>query len=434
MEPSRALYTLLGLLALPLLPLRLWWRGRREPRYRERIWERYGHYRGAVTDPIFWVHAVSLGETRAALPLVQRIKTAYPEAKVVITHMTATGREAAETLFGDRVVPAWLPYDVPFAVRAFFAHFRPRAGFLVETELWPNLIAGARSANVPVYLVNARLSEHSATAYARVSSLVRPMLRRLSGIAAQSAADAARLSALGAAEPVVTGNLKFDVTIPAAALELGAGLRIRFGPARPVWLAASTREGEEPLLLDALARQALPGNPLLVIVPRHPQRFAAVAALLRERGVPFVRRSDPDAAVPADIGVVLGDSMGEMAAYYAAADVAFVGGSLLPLGGQNLIESLAVGTPVLVGPHTFNFAEATAGAIEAGAALRVADADALVAALAALLADPGRRQAMGLAARAFHAMHRGAADRLWAWLAPQIAASAGATLSLREPG
>jgi 3-deoxy-D-manno-octulosonic-acid transferase len=435
MEPPRALYTLIGSLALPLLPLRLWWRGRREPRYRERICERYGRYRGAVTDPVYWVHAVSIGETRAALPLVQRIKTAYPEATLVVTHMTATGREAAETLFGDRVVPAWLPYDVPFAVRAFFAHFRPRAGFLVETELWPNLIAGAQSANVPLYLVNARLSERSANAYARFASLVRPMLRRLGGIAAQSAADAARLSALGAAEPIVTGNLKFDVAIPAAALELGAGFRLRFGATRPVWLAASTREGEEVLLLDALARQALPGNPLLVIVPRHPQRFAAVAGLLRERGVPFVRRSDPDtAAVPADIGVVVGDSMGEMAAYYAAADVAFVGGSLLPLGGQNLIESLAVGTPVLVGPHTFNFAEATAGAIEAGAALRVADADALVAVLAALLADPGRRQAMGLAARAFHAMHRGAAERLWAWLAPQLAGRATPTLSPREPG
>ena len=434
MEPARALYTLLGSLALPLLPLRLWWRGRREPRYREHICERYGHYRGAVTGPVFWVHAVSIGETRAALPLVQRIKAAYPEAKVVITHMTATGREAAETLFGDRVVPAWLPYDVPFAVRAFYAHFRPRAGFLVETELWPNLIAGAQSANVPVYLVNARLSERSANAYARVASLVRPMLRRLAGTAAQSAADAARLAALGASEPIVTGNLKFDVTIPSAALALGAGFRLRFGSTRPVWLAASTRDGEEVLLLDALARQALPGNPLLVMVPRHPQRFAAVAALLRERGVPFVRRSESQAAVPADIGVVLGDSMGEMAAYYAAADVAFVGGSLLPLGGQNLIESLAVGTPVLIGPHTFNFAEATAGAIEAGAALCVADADALVAALAALLADPGRRQAMGLAARAFHAMHRGSADRLWAWLAPQLAARATAELSPREPG
>ena len=424
MEPARMLYTLLGSAALPLLPLRLWWRGRRESRYRERIGERFGLYRGSVAGPVYWIHAVSVGETRAAVPLVQRLKTIYPEAAIVVTHMTATGREAAEALFGDRVLRAWLPYDIPFAVRAFYAHFRPTAGFLLETELWPNLIAGARKAKIPLYLVNARLSEHSARGYARIRSLTRPMLQRLSGVAAQSTADAARLAELGAPEAIVTGNLKFDVTIPSSALELGAGFRVRFGAMRPVWLAASTRDGEETLLLDALARRRLPDNPLLVLVPRHPQRFATVAELLRARGVPFVRRSDPDAPVPADTGVVLGDSMGEMAAYYAAADVAFIGGSLLPLGGQNLIESLAVGTPVLIGPHTFNFSEATAGAIDSGAALRVADADALIAALIALFADPGRRQAMGLAARAFHAMHRGAADRLWEWLAPQLAAHA----------
>jgi 3-deoxy-D-manno-octulosonic-acid transferase len=422
MEPARILYTLVGSLALPLLPLRLWWRGRREPSYRRHIGERFGHYRGKIAGGVYWIHAVSVGETRAAVPLVQRLKSAYPEALIVVTHMTATGREAAETLFGDRVISAWLPYDVPFAVHTFYSHFQPAAGFLLETELWPNLIAAAKRARVPMYLVNARLSERSAKGYARIGSLVRPMLQRLAGVAAQSTADAARLSELGAPDPIVTGNLKFDVSIPSAALELGAGFRQRFGAMRPVWLAASTRDGEEALLLDALARRALPANPLLVLVPRHPQRFSTVAELLRARGVPFVKRSDSSASVPADIGVVLGDSMGEMPAYFAAADAAFVGGSLVPLGGQNLIESLAVGTPVLVGPHTYNFAEATEGAIEAGAALRVANADALIAALAALLADPGRRQAMGLAARAFHATHRGAADRLWAWLAPQLEA------------
>jgi 3-deoxy-D-manno-octulosonic-acid transferase len=422
MDAARALYTLLGSAALPLLPLRLWWRGRNEPGYRLRIGERFGRYHGTVSGTVYWIHAVSVGETRAATPLVQRLKVAYPSATIVLTHMTAAGREAGQTLFGDHVVQSWLPYDVPFAVRAFYAHFRPAAGFLLETELWPNLVAAAHAAGIPLYLVNARLSERSARGYRRFEALSRPMLGRLAGVAAQSAADAARLAELGAPEPIVTGNLKFDVTVPPAALELGAGFRTRFGATRPTWLAASTRDGEEALVLDALARRSLPGNPLLVLVPRHPQRFATVAELLRGRGVPFVRRSEGGAPVPADIGVVLGDSMGEMPAYYAAADVAFVGGSLLPLGGQNLIESLALGTPVLIGPHTFNFAEATAGAIDAGAALRVADADALVAALAALLADPERRQAMGLAARAFHALHRGAADRLWDWLAPQLAA------------
>jgi len=417
------LYTALGSTALPLLPLRLWWRGRREPGYRRFIGERFGRYRGSVNDPVYWIHAVSVGETRAATPLVQRLRAARPGATLLLTHMTATGRETGQTLFGDQVHQAWLPYDVPFAVRSFFEHFRPVAGFILETELWPNLVATARALRMPLFLVNARLSERSARGYARFESLARPMLARLSGVAAQSTTDARRLAELGAPEPVVTGNLKFDVTISPGALELGAGFRTRFGASRPIWVAASTRDGEESLLLDALARHPLPRDSLLVIVPRHPQRFATVAELLSARGISFVRRSAGGAMVPADIGVVLGDSMGELTAYYAAADVAFVGGSLLPLGGQNLIEPLAVGTPVLIGPHTFNFGEATEGAIDTGAALRVSDADALIAAVDELFADPGRRQAMGLAARAFHARHQGAADRLWEWLEPQLDAA-----------
>lgn len=430
MEPLRALYTLLGLVLLPLLPLRLWWRGRREPGYRRWIGERFGRYDGVAGRPTFWIHAVSVGETRAAAPLVQRLKTAYPQATVLLTHMTAAGRDAGHALFGDAVAQAWLPYDAPFAVRSFYAHYQPAAGFLLETELWPNLIATAHATGVPLYLVNARLSERSSRGYQMLRSLTRPMLQRLSGVAAQSAADAARLAALGAPSPIVTGNLKFDVTVPSTALELGAGFRLRFGTARPTWLAASTRDGEEALLLDALAGRRLPGNPLLVLVPRHPQRFGVVAELLHARGIAYARRSD-NAPVPAEIGVLLGDSMGEMAAYCSASDVAFVGGSLLPLGGQNLIEALAVGTPVIVGPHTFNFTEATNGAIAAGAALRVPDADALVATLAALLGDPARRREMGEAARAFHAMHRGAADRLWQWLAPRLPAAGP---SRRAPG
>ena len=428
----RALYTLLWYLALPWLPLRLWWRGRRERGYRERIGERFGAYRGAARAPVLWVHAVSLGETRAAAPLVERIRRAYPDATVLLTHMTATGRAAGHALFGDDVVQAWLPYDVPFAVRAFLRHFRPRAGMIVETELWPNLVALAGAAGVPLYLVNGRLSERSARGYARVPALARPMLASLAGIAAQSAADAARFSALGASPPVVTGNLKFDLEIPDAALALGRELRVRCGAERPVWVAGSTRDGEEALILDALARATLPAATLTVIVPRHPQRFDAVAQLLRQRGIPFVRRGD-NAPVPADVGVMLGDTMGEMLGYYAAADVVFVGGSLVPLGGQNLIEPIALARPTLIGPHTFNFAEATANALAAGAAGRVEDADALIAEAGALLADPARRAAMGQAALAFHAAHRGAGQRLWEWLAPRleaaVAGAAGARVS-----
>jgi 3-deoxy-D-manno-octulosonic-acid transferase len=419
----RALYTLLWLLALPWLPLRLWWRGRREPGYRERWAERFGRYSAGARQPVLWLHAVSLGETRAAAPLVERILRTYPDATVVLTHMTATGRAAGRALFGDRVVQAWLPYDVPFAVRGFLRHFRPRAGVLMETELWPNVVALARAEVIELFLVNGRLSERSAAGYARVRGLARPMLAALAGIAAQSEADAARLAALGGAAPVVTGNLKFDLDVPPAALALGRNLRARFGMRRLVWLAGSTRDGEEALILAALERSPLPPGMLLVVVPRHPQRFAAVADLLRQRGLPFVRRSD-DAPVPEGVGVVLGDSMGEMLAYCAAADVVFVGGSLLPFGGQNLIEPIAVGRPTLVGPHTFNFAEATVNATAAGAAIRVADADALVATVATLAADPARRERMAQDALGFHAAHRGALERLWAWLAPRLAAAA----------
>ena len=431
----RSLYNLLWYLALPFLPLRLWWRSRSEPGYRERIGERYGSYPDdgtVVRSPVLWVHAVSLGETRAAVPLIDRMERAFPDATVLLTHMTATGRAAGRRLFGDRVVQAWLPYDVPFAVRAFLAHYRPRAGLIIETELWPNLVALAHDAGVPVYLVNARMSEKSAAGYARVPSLAGPMMASLAGVAAQSEADAARLAALGAPEPAVTGNLKFDADIDDTALALGREFRMRFGETRPVWLAGSTRDGEEALILDAIKGDALPPATLTVIVPRHPQRFDDVAALLRRRGVPFVRRSD-NVPVPADTRVVLGDSMGEMAGYCAAADVVFVGGSLLPLGGQNLIESIAVGRPTLVGPHMFNFAEATGKALAAGAALEIADADALVAEIAALLANPARRNAMREAAVHFHAAHRGAADRLWAWLSPRLAAAIADAAPRAEP-
>lgn len=410
-------------MALPLLPLRLAWRARKEPGYREHVAERFGRYpRGHREGTVLWVHAVSLGETRAAAPLIERLLRAFPNATLLLTHMTATGRAAGHALFGDRVVHAWLPYDLPFAVRGFLRHFRPCAGLVMETELWPNLVAAMRATGAPMFLVNARLSARSAAGYARVPGLARPMLAALAGVAAQGDADARRLAALGAPAPVVTGNLKFDATVPDAAIALGRELRVNFGEARPVLVAGCTRDGEEAMLFDALARLPLPDNALVVVVPRHPQRFSAVADLLRQRGVPFARRSD-NAPVPADVGVVLGDSMGEMPAYYTAADVAFVGGGLAPLGGHNLIEAIAAGKPTLVGLHMFNFAEATANAVAAGAAVEVADAHALVATATALLRDPARRDSMRAAALAFCAAHGGALDRLWDWLAPQLEAA-----------
>ena len=425
MNVVRGLYSLLWNAALPLAPLRLAWRGRREPGYRELIGERYGRYRSVAPPRILWVHAVSLGETRAAVPLVERLRRAHPEATVLVTHMTATGRAAGRELFGDTVQQAWLPYDAPFAVRRFLAHFKPRAGLIMETEMWPNVVALAREAGVPLYLVNARMSAKSARLYAAFPALTRPMFAALAGVAAQTDADAARLVALGAPQPVVTGNLKFDAAAATSAEPLGRELKVRFGETRPVFVAASTRDGEEAMILDALAARRLPSGALTVIVPRHPQRFAAVADLLRQRGIPFARRSD-NALVTADIEVVLGDSMGEMGGYFTAADIAFVGGSLVPLGGQNLIEPISLGRPTLVGPHMFNFADATEKALAAGAAVEVADAHALIATVAALLEDAPRRRAMHDAALAFHAAHRGAADRLMGWLAPRLDAAIAA--------
>jgi 3-deoxy-D-manno-octulosonic-acid transferase len=333
--------------------------------------------------------------------------------------MTAAGRDTGRALYGNRVVQAWLPYDLPFAVDRFLAHFHPRAGLLVETELWPNLAAAAARRGVPLLLVNARLSARSARGYARIGPLARPLLRSLAGVAAQTDEDAARLRALGANEVAVTGNVKFDVDVDPGMRDRARVLRDRFGIDRPVVVLASTRAGEEALLLDALPRAALPPHTLIVIVPRHPQRFAEVAELLASRAQRFVRRSD-EGTVPRDVTIVLGDSMGEMLAYYTAADVAFVGGSLLPLGGQNLIEPIAAGVPALVGPHTFNFAQAAIAAIAAGAARRVGDADEMWTVAAQLLADPAARERMCANARSFIAAHRGATDRLWAWLAPRI--------------
>jgi 3-deoxy-D-manno-octulosonic-acid transferase len=417
---TRALYTVAWRVVAPLAPLRLWWRGRAEPGYRERIGERYGRYGDpAPIGDVVWIHAVSVGETRAAAPLVERVRAARPAATIVVTSMTATGRETARSLFSRPVVQAWLPYDLPGSMRRFLRHFHPSIGLLMETELWPNLAAEAAIAHVPLFLVNARLSGKSARGYERVGSLIRPLLGSLAGVAAQTRADADRLEALGARDVAVTGNLKFDIGAPHDAAALARNLRALYGP-RPVLLAASTREGEEAMILDALARRPLPPETLVVIVPRHPQRFDDVAALLRARGLAHVRRSE-NRAVPGETVFVLGDSMGEMSGYYGASDVAFVGGSLVPVGGQNLIEATAMGVPVIVGPHTFNFAEAAARAVEAEAAIRVADADDLVAKAAMLLDDAARRSAMRVHAQGFLAAHRGATERTWRYVEAKLA-------------
>ena len=420
----RLLYAAAWWLATPIVVARLLWRSRRQPGYAERIGERFGRYGAIERAPRIWVHAVSVGETRAAAPIVAALRARWPAHRILLTHMTATGRATGAEVYGGRVEQAWLPYDHGFAVRGFLRAFRPDLGILLETEIWPRLVAECAVAGMPLVLANARLSERSARGYARFPRFTRETLRGFRGIAAQTEADARRFRELGAERVAVTGNVKFDVAIPEGTMQRGEAMRVLLGASRVVWIAGSTREGEEALLLDAFA--AIDDRRvLLVIVPRHPERFDAVAALARERGYQVVRRS-AGIAVDAAVRVAIGDSMGEMLAYYAAADVVVMGGSLLAYGSQNLIEPCALGKPVIVGPSSFNFEEAADGAIAAGAALRVPDASAAMAAALAISHDAPRREAMGEAARAFVAAHRGAVARLVAWLEPLLPTAAPA--------
>jgi 3-deoxy-D-manno-octulosonic-acid transferase len=396
-------------LLLPLVLLRLLWRARRQRGYLQNIPQRFGFYRHKVNKPLIWVHAVSVGETRAAAPLIHALQHNFPGRQILLTHMTPTGSETAEALFGDNVLRCYLPYDYPGAVARFLDYFQPQAGLLMETELWANLIHGCRLRGIPLHLVNARLSQKSYLKYSRFAGIVKSSLCDLTMIAAQSTEDAQRLAALGADNVEVTGNLKFDIEPPADQIELGKVWRGLYGSARPVFLAASTRDGEEELLLDRLKQPDLPSL-LTVIVPRHPQRFDAVASLLERRDIRFQRRSDNVAIAP-ETQVVLGDSMGEMFAYYAACDIAYIGGSLLPFGGQNLIEACAAGKPVLIGPHMYNFSEATELAVACGAALQVADTQTLMREAQRLLGDPQAVARMSNAALEFTRKHRGATAR-----------------------
>ena len=422
---SRHLYSLCFYLAQPLVWLRLLWRARKQPEYLHHLGERYACYPARPEGRLLWLHVVSVGETRAAEPLIKALLAQYPEHGLLLTHMTPTGRTVGAELIaklGPRLHQAYLPYDLPDACARFLEHFRPDFGLLMETELWPNLIAAAKARHIPLALVNARLSARSLRGYLRFRPLIRPAVAALDLVAAQTRADAERLASLGAPAPHVCGNIKFDVTPSTDKLALGQQWRTALGE-RPVWLCASTREGEETQILDAFLRHARP-EVLLLLVPRHPQRFAEVAATVEARAMSLVKRSDgklPDTATR----VWLGDSMGEMAAYYALADVALIGGSLEALGGQNLIEAAACGCPVLVGPHTFNFQQATDDALACGAARRVADADDAAKTALSLLAPNGSDveplAQMRRAATEFSAAHRGATARTLTLIADRLA-------------
>lgn len=403
----RAAYSLALWIALPLVALKLWLRGRREPGYRQGVGERFGRYALKADAPVIWLHAVSVGEVRASVPLVNALRAEYPGHVMLVTCMTAAGREAIGQAYGESVLAAFLPYDYPFAVRRFLDHFRPRLGVLMETEIWINLLAECQRRSLDVVLANARMSPRSAQAYRRLSALTRPAFESLAVVCAQGEADANRIASLGAHKVEVCGNLKFDVRLDDRLLEAGAELRKALGR-RKVLAFASTRSGEEALLLQALRARGA-GDIFVIVVPRHPQRFDEVAALLGSAGFAFSRRSLADHAAGAQ--ALLGDTMGEMPAYYAAADVAIIGGTLLPYGGQNLIEASAAGVPVIIGPHVHNFSEAARLAVACGAAVQVANAAEAIGLAIALLGDPVRREAMRKAGLAFCAAHRGATRR-----------------------
>ncbi|HEY0855803.1 MAG TPA: lipid IV(A) 3-deoxy-D-manno-octulosonic acid transferase [Albitalea sp.] len=412
---ARAGYSALLALVTPLYLLRLRWRGRAEPLYRHAVAERLGRYAGPPSAGWVWVHAVSLGETRAAAALIDELRAQRPGMRLLLTHGTATGREAGQALLREGDRQAWLPYDTPGVVLRFIRQFQPAVGVLMETEVWPNLLHAAAAHGVPVVLANARLSEKSQRQGRRLDAVLRPAVEQLALVLAQTETDAQRLREAGARRVRVSGNLKFDMTPDPALLERGRAWRALLP--RPVVMAAATREGEEAMLLAAWSRQASTSAhaPLLLIVPRHPQRFDDVAALAGGAGLRLSRRSAWNGAPPPDAlsaDVWLGDSMGEMPVYYALARAALLGGSFAPLGGQNLIEAAACGCPVVMGPHTFNFAEAAELSLAAGAALRVGDVDEAVREALALVADMRRAEEVSARSLAFAAEHRGAARRM----------------------
>jgi 3-deoxy-D-manno-octulosonic-acid transferase len=420
---TRLFYSMLMWLAQPLLRRKLARRGVMEAGYLHAMDERFGYFDAeapAHDGKTVWVHAVSLGETRAAARLVERLRESLPGMRLLLTHGTATGRAEGENLLQPGDLQSWQPWDTPAATARFLKHFRPRIGILMETEIWPNLAAACTRAGVPLVLANARLSEKSLNWSNRLGWLARPAYRSLTAVWAQTQDDAARLASLGASVQGVFGNIKFDATPEAGHLALGRVWHER--ARRATVMFASSREGEEATLLQILSKSQ-PLDPVhavqWLIVPRHPQRFDEVAALIEQHGFAVSRRSHWRDGPPAEAAghstpptLWLGDTLGEMAIYYALADVALLGGSFEPLGGQNLIEASACDCPVVMGPHTFNFAEAAELASSAGAALRVGGLARAVSTAAALVQNRQELQAARQAAALFASAHRGATGRL----------------------
>lgn len=414
---NRTLYTFLFHLGLPLVALRLWLRARKAPAYRQRIGERFAMSLPPMQRSGIWVHAVSVGESIAAAPMIRALLAQYPELPITVTCMTPTGSERIKAMFANepRIQHCYLPYDLPWAAGRFLDHVQPRLGIIMETELWPNHIHQCSKRGIPVVLANARLSERSARGYGRFAKLTRPMLAEMDWFAVQTEAEAQRFRDLGARPEcvTVTGSIKFDLSIDPALLERAAGLREEWQALqRPVWIAASTHAGEDESVLAA-HRTLLLSHPdaLLILVPRHPERFDSVHGLCQQQGFTTIRRSGAQAVTP-DVSVLLGDTMGELLFLYALADTAFVGGSLVPNGGHNLLEPAALAKPVLSGPHLFNFLEIAALLRSAGALTEVSDSAALAGAVQRLFDQPGLAQTMAEAGLGVMKANQGALQRL----------------------
>jgi 3-deoxy-D-manno-octulosonic-acid transferase len=417
---ARWLYTLFYYLALPLIVLRLFYRGIKAPQYRRRIAERFGIFTAPANQPSIWVHSVSVGETIAAIPIIEHLLKSYPDHRIVVTTMTPTGSERVISTFADRVFHVYAPYDTPGAVKRFLKRSQPALLVVMETELWPNIIHYSARQNIPVLLANARLSERSAKGYQRVAGLTRSMLGNISLIAAQHQADGDRFTSLGLKDQqlAVTGSIKLDVSIEPQTRQAAQALRAELEKDRPgfIWIAASTHEGEDEQLLS-VHRQLLVQDPsaLLILVPRHPERFDKVAELASQQLATLRRSGFADGVRPVGsdpVQVLVGDSMGELLMLYGCADVAFVGGSLVERGGHNMLEPAAWGLPILTGPHNFNFEKIAAELARQGGLQVCQDQQELAQKLIALAQLPADRQAMGEKAEAFVRNNRGALQRL----------------------
>ncbi|MGR9072462.1 MAG: lipid IV(A) 3-deoxy-D-manno-octulosonic acid transferase [Gammaproteobacteria bacterium] len=420
----RFLYTALFTLAIPFVLLRLVWRGFKAHDYWRRWNERFGRYSGEHPRGVVWFHAVSVGEAEAAFPLVKFLLHRFPERKVLVTTTTPTGSARVRAVLGDTVEHVYLPYDIPAVVERFFDHFKPCMAVILETEIWPNLYIGCGDRNIPLIMVNARLSEKSAKSYRRISSLVKASLARVHTIAAQTEADARRFVSIGAdARKVkVTGNIKFDLELPEDILEKGKRLKQTTFHGRLVWTIASTHKGEEEIFLE-IYKKLKENYPdlLLILVPRHPERFAEAKSLCDKHQLQAVMRTRKMPCHDA-IDVYIADTMGELKMIYAASDLTFVGGSMAPVGGHNLLEPAALGIPVMFGPHMHNFKDIARGVLEAGAGVQCMDEGEIIGRFAELMADLDKRKSLGEMGRAFVKRNQGALGRVGALLSKVLAA------------